>query len=220
MSILSALATGLRNYIKADPNDKIWSTAIKQAALNSAYFQIQKDGNFKWPQNEGLGTIATTGGTAEYSLPTDFIRMDLVQWNDVGGTISPTTKDSVMRNFPTGQGRPAQYYIWNQKIGFNQTPDISYTANILYRKRLATMTASVDSLFPDDFDDAIVRWAAYVLWSTTKNQQKTAQALEDYKMLVQSLKNAYLFQDTSMLSFPYQRGESRRLRYDPKILNA
>ncbi len=220
MSTLSSLVSDLRNYIKSDPNDKIWGSAIKESAINSAYFQIQKDGGFRWPQNEASTTQVTVGGTAEYALPTDFIRLEMVQFSDTLGQLTPTTKQAAMRNGTTSQGRPSNYYLWNQKLGFYSTPDTAYPANILYRKRLATLTGVQDSLFPSDFDNAIVRYAAYILWSTTKNQPKTGQALDDYRLMLGMLKDAYLYQDTAMISFPYQRGVSRRNKFDPKILDA
>jgi hypothetical protein len=216
MSTLSSLVSDLREHIKSDPNDKIWSLSTKEAAINNAYFQLQKDGNFRWADNEATTTQATTAGTAEYALPTDFIRMDLVQDSTALGELDPTSKSIVMRN-GAGSGQPSSYYLFNQKLGLYPTPDAAYTLNILYRKRLATMTALVDCDFPADFDPAIVRMAAFMLWSTTKNKAKTAQALEDYKIFLQSLKNAFLFQDAN-ISFGYQRGSNRRIALDPRML--
>jgi hypothetical protein len=218
MSTLSSLVSDLRNYLKSDPNDKIWGSAVKEAAINTAYFQIQKDGNFRWPQNEATTTQATTGGTAEYALPSDFIRLDMVQFADTLGELFPYSKEMAMRNGTTSQGRPSNYYLFNQKLGFYPTPDTAYTANILYRKKLPTMTVSVDSAFPIDFDPAMVRYAAYVIWSTTKNQAKTAQALQDYQLFLNQLKSAFLFQDAN-ISFGYQRGTSRRISLDPRMLS-
>jgi hypothetical protein len=218
MSTLSTLLSSLRDYMKSDPKDKIWGADVKTSALNSAYFQIQKDGNFNWPQNQDTTTGSTTSGTQEYSLPSDFIRMDLVQFTDISGELQGYTKELTLRNGNTGTGRPSNYYIWSQKLGFYPTPDSGYTYRLMYRKRLPTMTSAVDSAFPADFDDAIVRYAAYILWSTTKVQGKTTQALQDYKLFLDQLKNAYLYQDVKSLSFPYQRGINRQYKYDPKVL--
>lgn len=217
MSTLSNLVSDLRDYIKSDPNDRIWSQASKESAINNAYFQLQKDGNFRWPENEGTTTQAMTAGTAEYALPADFIRLELVQDATALGELTPTSKSIVVRN-GAGSGKPSSYYLYGGKLGFYPTPDSGYTMNILYRKRLPTMTAAVDCEFPADFDPAIVRMAAYMIWSTTKNQGKTAQALEDYKIFLQGLKNGYLFQDAN-ISFGYQRGANRRIQFDPRMLS-
>ena len=48
MSTLDTLLSGLRDYMKSDPNDQIWSTAVKTSPINTAYFQMQKDGNYIW----------------------------------------------------------------------------------------------------------------------------------------------------------------------------
>lgn len=223
MSTLAAIVTKLRDYMKSDPNDAVWSTSAKNAAVNTGYFQVQKDGNFKWPENEATTTFNLAAGTQEYALSTyisDFIRNDLVQFTDTAGEIYPTTKAQQLRNSLSGNARPTNYYIFNAKLGFYPAPDAAYTVRLLYRKRLPTLTDVVNSSFPVDFDDAVAMYAAYKIWSTTKNQAKAAQALEDYKMAIQQLKNAYLFQDTAMLAFPFQRGgNSRRMQYDPNILN-
>ena len=51
MSSLATLEGKLRDAVKIDPNDRVWSLSVKDAAINRAYFQVQKDGNFDWPEN-------------------------------------------------------------------------------------------------------------------------------------------------------------------------
>lgn len=224
MSTTAVLLSKLRDYMKMDPNDKIWSTANKTAALNTGYFQVQKDGNFNWQENEETATWNTIGGTQEYAIATyvpNFIRMDLVQFTDTSGAIYPYTKAQALMNSLSGTGRPSNYYIFGNKIGFYTVPDTSYPIRIMYRKKLPTLTTLVDSSFSEEFDDAIVMYAAYKIWSSTKNAVKTAQALQDYKLSIDLLKMSYIFNDTSNLTFPYQRASAmnRRNTYDPKILN-
>jgi len=219
MSTLQDLTSKFRDYIKSDPNDKIWSTSQKTNAINVGYFQVQKDGGFRWPENEAVATFSTAGGTQEYSLTASipgFIRLDLVQFVDTAGDITPYTKQAAMR-LMSGRARPSSYYLFSGKIGFYPTPDTAYQIQVLYRKRLTTMTAAVDSAFSEDYDDAIVMYAAYKIWGTTKNSGKTSQALQDYNMAVGRLKMAYLYQDTASLSFPFQSATTRR-SFDPKIL--
>lgn len=223
MATLTTLLSNLREYLKSDPNDKIWSTATKTNAVNVAYFQLQKDGNFRWAENEAE-TTWNTNGTQEYSIATyvpNFIRMDLVQFSDTTGEIYPTTKAQQTRNANSGTGRPSSYYIWNNKIGFYPQPDTTYPVRILYRKKLPLITNSSDSVFSDEFNDAIVCYAAYKIWSTTKNTDKARQALQDYQLNLNMLKMSYLFNDTAALTFPFQKqsAQSRRLKFDPKTLS-
>ena len=218
---LSDLVSKLRGYMKMDPNDAIWSTSAKQDAINVAYQQVQRDGNFKWPENEATVTFNTVGGTQEYAFPTyiaDFAKLDMVQFTDTTGELYPYTKSVALRNALSGTGRPSNYYLYNKKLGFYPTPDTSYPVRVLYRKRLPTLTDSVDSEFDEDFDDAIVMYAAYKTWATTKNSPKASQALNDYSMALNRLKMSYLFQDSASLSFPVQRDANRRYKYDPKVL--
>jgi len=216
MSTLASLTSGVREYMKSDPNDRIWGLTVKEGALNDGYFQIQKDGNFRWAENEATASITTSSGVTEYALPTDFVKLDMVQNAGTLGELSPTNKRNTMRS-GAGQGQPSSYYLFGGKIGFYPTPDGGITTNILYRKKLPVMTSTVGSALTSDFDSAIVRWASYILWSTTKNSQKTVQALEDYKIFLQTLKNAHLFQDAN-IGFGYQRGVGMRERFNPAML--
>jgi hypothetical protein len=223
MATLSTLLSGLRDYLKSDPNDKIWSTSQKTNAINVAYFQLQKDGNFNWAENQDVATWTTTG-IQEYPISTyvpNFIRMDLVQFSDTTGEIYPTTKAQQLRNANSGTGRPSSYYIWNNKIGFYPQPDLGYPVRILYRKKLAAITNSVDSSFSDEFNDAIIKYAAAQIWATTKNTDKARQALQEYQLDLNLLKMSYLFNDTAALTFPFQKqsAQSRRLKFDPKTLS-
>lgn len=211
MSTLAEIKTKLRNYLKCDPNDKIWAESQKDEYLNNAYFHIQKDGNFNWPENQAApATLTLTSGTATTSLPTGFIRVDLVQLTGINNELGVTSKREVMRRGTVSNSQPSQYYIYGGVIGFFPTPDTGYTASMLYRKRLTTMTSAVDCAFPTDFDDALVKYAAYQIWSTTKNTSKAAQALQDYKMILDTLKMGYQVQDTHDFNFAYQKFNGSR----------
>lgn len=206
MSSLATLKTKLRSYLKCDPNDKIWNETQKDDYLNNAYFQIQKDGNFDWPENQAdLYSFVTTGGTETYAMPTNFMRLDLVQLVNGSNDMGTTTKRDVVRRGLTSNGQPSQYYIWGNLMGFYPIPDTGYTVKVLYKKRLPTMTSEVDSAFPTDFDDPIVRYAAYQIWSTTKNTSKAAQALQDYEIGLKRVKMGYLVQDARDFNFGYQK---------------
>ena len=211
MSTLAVLKTKLRNYLKCDPSDKIWAESQKDEYLNNAYFHVQKDGNFNWAENQASpATLTLTGGTATVALPTGFIRLDLVQLATDNNKLFKTTKVDVMQRGTTSNSKPSEYYIYGGVIGFYPTPDTGYTATMLYRKRLTTMTSAVDCAFPEDFDDGIIKYAAYQIWSTTKNTSKAAQALQDYKMTLDTLKMGYQVQDTQDFSFAFQKFRGSR----------
>ena len=72
------LITDLRNELTIDPNAKIWTNTELIGYLDSAYLQIQQDGNFRWSENEGgTDTTTTTAGTQEYALPSDLGKIDM-----------------------------------------------------------------------------------------------------------------------------------------------
>lgn len=211
MSTLSTLKSKLRNYLKCDPADKIWAETQKDEYINNAYFHVQKDGNFNWPENQAdVYTFNTSVATATYSLPTDFIRLDLVQITNINREMGVTTKREAMRRGTNVNSQPSQYYIFGGQLGFYPTPDATYPISLLYRKRLATMTASVDCDFPVDFDDAIIKYAAYQIWATTKNSAKAAQALQDYKLVLDTLKVAFQVQDSKDFNFAFQKFSGSR----------
>lgn len=219
MSTLAEIKSGLIEYLKCDPNDKIWSEAQKNSYINKAYLRVQKDGNFNWGENQAdVTTITTATGTEFYNLPSDFIRLDLVQLANVNWQLGTTNKKTVMMMGVGANSQPSQYYIYGNQIGFYPRPDNAYTVNLLYRKRLPTMTSSVDCAFVSDFDEAIIKYAAYQIWSTTKNSAKAGQAIEDYKMALDTLKMAYQVQDSQDFRFGYQKFNNRPANF-PRTLS-
>lgn len=60
MSTRSQLRGKLRTELKIDPNGKIWSDAVLNQYINTAYFQAQKDGNYKWRANDGNYNFSLT----------------------------------------------------------------------------------------------------------------------------------------------------------------
>lgn len=216
MSDLSTLLIGLRNELKIDPNDKIWSTAVKTGYINQALLKIQSDGNFNWNENEeGSSSGTTVAGTAEYSLPSDFGKLYLLTFDTVPFTLDykTTLKDALIRNPNLVQGKPCRYYLSRGKLGFDPIPDSSYTYTFKYQKKIARLEDDADEIpYPVDFDDAIVKYAAYLAWSGPRGNAQTAQQkLIDYKELVNTLRSAYLFQDLQDLTF----GQKRRYRNYP-----
>lgn len=110
MSTRAQLRTKLRTEIKIDPNGKVWNDTTLDQFINSAYFQVQKDGNFNWRENDGNYSFSLTSGTQEYTLPTGFIRTDLVRY--AGTELFPTSKVDLKRIYSSFvNGTPSRYYI-------------------------------------------------------------------------------------------------------------
>lgn len=209
MTDLSSLRSQLNDEVKIDKNDKLWSPTTKNQFLNQAYFQVQKDLNFKTRQNQAAPyTIPTVTGTQEYALPSDFIRVQLVTWD--GQKIYPIDYIHLKsQNLGMAQGKPYEYYLYGGNIGFYPIPSTG-TGLLYYLKRLPLMTASQDSVLPSDFDLAVVKYAAYLLWSTPRGNRQTAQEkVTDYEQIMNTLRMAYIYEDTANMTFGIQRSTSR-----------
>ena len=70
-----------------------------------------------------------------------------------------------------------------------------------YRKRLPTITSSQDSLLPSDFDEAIAKYAAYVLFQQVRNTESAKNSLADYASIMDTLRSAYIHIDSFDLRF-------------------
>ena len=168
MSTRAQLRSKLRTELKIDPNGKVWSDPTLNQFINSAYFQLQKDGSFNWRENDGNYSFSLTSGTQEYSLPTGFIRTDLVRYN--GTELTSTSKVALKRQYSSfASGTPSKYYLNGGYIGLDVVPNVTGTLDIDYRKQLTAFTADADvSSFPETMDNAMVKYGAYLAWSTAK----------------------------------------------------
>lgn len=205
MTSLSSLIDQLNQEIRMDRFNKLWDTTQKTQFLNQAYFQVQKDMGFKLRENQALYTINTVAGTREYALPSDFVLLKMVTYN--GQPLEKTEyEDLKYRQIADVQGTPYEYYIYGTNIGLNPIPDSIKPAILYYRKRLPTLTSSQGTTPPSDFDLAIIKYAAYLLWSTPRGNRQTAQdKATDYKQSVDTLRLAYVYSDMNDLKFGIQR---------------
>ena len=214
MSTRLELRTLLNTEIKIDPNNKIWSESAKNNYIDSAYFQLQKDWNFEWRENDANNTQSTVVWTQEYTLPTDFIRTELVRYNWT--EIHPRSKTQLKRENATFVSwTPSRYYLYSSNIWFDVLPNAVLTLDIDYRKKLTKFTADTDSSeFPEDFDDAIVKYAAYLAWSSPRGNEQTSRAkLQEYQLIRDTLMNAYIY-DIGNLNFTTQRSSWTDYRAD------
>lgn len=206
MTALVDLRTKLRTeYIRIDPNGKIWSNDVLDWYINRAYTKIQKDWWYKWNANIEDATTTTIGGTQEYWLPSDYIALNLVRYqNQYLTKTDRITLKMENQNNPMVSGTPYQYYLYGGNIGFYPIPSTAMTIDLEYLKKLPKITTSQDSLFPEEFDDAICAYAKYVAF-LGNNKPEAMNSLEDYNMLRDDLMLSYIYQDTFGTRFGYQR---------------
>lgn len=200
MSSLAVLKASFNNDVRINKNYKLWSEPLVEDYINQAYFQVQKDAAFSWPENQSSSVLTIT--SYEVSLPSDFIAVDMVKHGDT--TLQKIDKLQLLdqNNDFTSGGEPTYYYLYGGKIGFDKTP--TKTTTLYYKKKLPALTSLVDSSFSSLFDLMIVKYAAYLAFSTyLPNDQRGVMRLNDYQSQFDSL-FGYQFNDNN-ISFSYQR---------------
>lgn len=216
MSTLAILRTKLNRELKIDPNNKIWSLEEKDQAINDAYDQIQRDGEYNWRENQTSTTVSLVANTQEYNLPSDFVRLEAIIIDNY-----PMHKKNyvdVQRLSNTSASKPSEYYLYGSKYGFYPKPDSTYTINFIYRKSLPTITSLVDSTFSDSYDRAIAKYAAFIIFSTTRGNEGVANTkLNDYEREINRLRLKYQLQDHSNLSFQFSRHDKSNNQSDKAL---
>lgn len=203
----STLRADVRTELKKDPNGKIWSDNELNNYINKAYLKVQKDWNFQWRENQANTTFVTVAWTQEYVLPTDLGKILLVRYQ--GDNLYKTDKISLKRQYSTFVSwKPSQYYTYWANIWFDVLPDAVWTVDFDYLKRLASFTADTDeSAFNSDFDLAIVKYAAFLAWSSMDGKQSTASSqIQEYQIEIDTLVSTYIFDNMEDLTFGLQRG--------------
>lgn len=212
VTALSALVSELNDELKIDKKNKLWSLPAKERALNNAYFQVQKDMQFKIRECQEQFDIATQGGVREYDLASDFIHVDVVLYNNEEIHETEKTELAVEQRFANNvQGLPNEYYLWGLQIGFDPIPSSAGVCSIYGARKLPKMvTPSQGCVLPEDYNLAIVKYAAYLIWSGPRGNRQTAQEkATDYKQEMNTLKTAYLLRRTRGLRWR----PKRRKRY-------
>lgn len=203
---LSDLQTGLRTKIKTDQSGKIWGNSELTDLANAAQLQIQADGQFNWPANQGTSsTQALTGGTREYALPSLFGRMDLVMLSTTK-LYEISFEDAIVRNPSSAQSTPSNYYIRGANIGFDPVPG-SGTVTMYYRTILTALASGSDAIsFPDSFKNAYLEYMAYLAWSGLRGNEGTAAGhLANFEREINRLRTSYLLRDMANLNYRVQR---------------
>lgn len=202
MSTLATLRSKFNTDVKINKSFQLWPQSVVDDYLNQAYYQVQKDGNFEWAENQTSAVLSFT--TNEASLPADFMTLDLVKVDNSTPTMSNKIDLLKVNTDFTQTGSPAYYYLYGGNLGFDKIPN--GTVTIYYKKQLADMdsTTPTNSEFPSRFDLAIVKYAAYLAFSTyLPNDPRGASRLADYEKEIQGVSN-YQIND-SEVTFNYSR---------------
>lgn len=199
MSSLATLKASFNNDVRINKNYKLWSEPLVEDYINQAYFQVQKDASFAWPENSTSSVVTPTG--YEATLPADFITVDMVKHGD--STLQKGDKLALIdRNNNFDSGEPTYYYLYGGKIGFDKIP--TKTVTLYYKKKLPELTSLVDSAFAQLFDFMIIKYAAYLAFSTyLPGDPRGTVRLNDYQTQFDSL-FGYQFNDNN-ITFSYQR---------------
>jgi len=199
------LRTQLRDELKTDPNGKIWRDRELNRFLTRAWNKVQSDMQYGFDENEVIiGTITTVSLQEEYTLPSNFGEMLNVKDQNSWTLDEITKRDLERRTNNTdaeNTGQPTVYYLRAAKIGFWPIPIDVRTIEILYNAILTFPTDDTTALDITnlDLDFALVKYSAYLAWSSLRGNRRTAlDKLEDYKDVLKDLKFRYLFKSRSM----------------------
>jgi len=203
---LSETVNRLRQDITIDPNGGIFDDQQLINAINQALFRFQKDGGFAWSQNEKTPyTVSIVPGTQEYAIPADLVKIQLVR---LDGEVLTKTDKLTLKSQSTSfnSGKPGMYYTRGGNIGLNLIPTSGTTLEIDYLGMLDILENDADVIpFPDQHIQAILKYAAYLIWSNPRGDESTAAArYADYQNELATLMSAYSY-DTANITFNVQR---------------
>jgi len=182
----ASVVSDLRTDIRIDPNGKLFSDAVLLKFINQAIRKLEVDLSFETNANaSNLTSTASVAGTQEYALPTDLTKIEIIQYNDGSATFdlrSISFNDARSLNPTDTQGKPSHYYLRGTSIGLYPIPESAGTIKIYYRGRTtALVDAGANLEMNDEYVPAIVKWASYLAWSSSRGNEATAeQKKKDY----------------------------------------
>jgi hypothetical protein len=216
------LRSNLRTELMTDPNGKIWTNSTLDNYLDQAYQQVQIDGNYRWPDCAGGdGTVSLVSGTREYSLTaagiTDLGTVEII-FLGTSELASTNFKSAIRRNTTNSTGKPSDYYLRGDSIGLDPIPNGGDpTVTVYYRRRLATPTDTVNMGLSDDFIGPIVKYAAYLAWSSPRGNKSTAlEKVQDYQLAIDRLFGMEFLRDENQFTYNSYR-ESYNTNYPKRL---
>ena len=206
-STRAELKADLRTELRKDPNGKIWSDDALETYINQAYTQIQKDWNYQWRENQAEYQFNTVVGTQQYALPSDFNKVELVRYT--GTNLVKTSKVRLKREYTSFVSwTPSRYYLFGANIWFDVLPSAVWEIDLDYVKKNAKLSAdTTESAYPDDYDVAIIKYAAFLAWSSVPWNPVASSKLQEYNLEIETLVSTYIFDDIADLTVNLQRGD-------------
>lgn len=149
--------------VTRDPNNRIRPIAIVDRAINSAYMTVQQELENFIDATNATQTITIIPWTSEYTLPSLFLKLQTVTYNNIA--LFRTERKKIIENGTiTSTGSPIYYYIKGNEIWLYPTPQEAGTASIEYTALLPTITTSIDGEAPELLDQAIAYKAVTILF--------------------------------------------------------
>lgn len=207
------LVSLVNTELRVNTNNKIWSTSTILGYINQAIRRVEIDMRLETNANAPASqSFSTVQGTQEYALPSDFAELDMVQLNNgqTTFTLYPIEyQQTLLLNPNNTQSQPSQYYIRGFNIGLYQIPDSTYTVELFYQKLVSSLTVGGSNLELNDvYVPSLVKYAAYLAWSSTRDANQTALKLQQYQEEVGIQQARILAQDPNGMNF-----QSDRKRY-------
>jgi hypothetical protein len=195
MSDLQTLRSKLRSELKIDPNGRIWNDTVLNRAINDSIGQVESEGNYDWHFNNAENSESTVIGQSGYDLPDNFVRLEADTVLYDSASLRPIDYNFGWKNkYFTTSGTPSSYSVWGDKIYLAKMPDSIKSLQYLFKKKQTAMVAdSNDSGLPSEFDLSVIKWAAYLCWSTIEGKEnKSISAAQDFQEAMKGLFAQYL----------------------------
>ena len=196
MTTLANLQTYLGNDYLRDPNNRIRPTDTKTRAINQAYIKLQADMLFSTWEQELTTTQSLVAGTSQYAKPTLSSTITAIVIEN--SELVLTTFDEAIAMWTIAQGKPYAYYIRANNINYLPTPNTTYTATVYYNAWLADMETGDSSEYPSDYDDALLAYASYILFTQVQKYDNATVMRARYEEAVNVLRMKYFYDDNAL----------------------
>lgn len=154
-----------------DPNNRIRPLATVDRAINNAYMTVQQELENFIDATNATQEITVIAGTQEYVLPSLFLKLQSVTYNN--NALFRTERKKIIENGTiTSNGSPIYYYIKGNEIWLYPIPNNGGTLSVEYTTLLPTITDSVDSEAPELLDQAIAYKAVVTLFKQVQKLQE------------------------------------------------
>lgn len=197
-----ATQANLRIQVSADvlrdPNNKIRSISAGtiDRAIQQAYEMLQADMPNLFNDTGRSTTITGVASTETYTLPSDFLIMQIVRRN--GERLTRTTRKEVRSMYPTsGAGQPTYYYVQGDTVGLYPIPSGAGSIAVDYTALLPTITSVVDSENPSYLDGALCQLAGSILFRQIYKQERADDCYDEYMKAITKFKGM-LIQDENL----------------------